>query len=493
VTAATTEEELKFRVRDTFAVPSLGGRGLRQIFDGVRTLDATYWDTPDLRLARRGHTLRYRTSDDGSENKWTLKLGGRRESPLLVRREVDSEGEPVSPPRALTDALVGITGGRELVAVAQLRSHQDRYRIEDELGHRILTMEDDRVQVIDRGRVVGSFREVEIELADPGSGREALDRAIRLLRDAGAGKPDPTSKLERALGPLAQHESAPALDRNSTIEQLVRFTVRQGLDQLLQHDPAVRLALGHEDVHQARVATRRLRANLRALRPLLARRTVDALRSEIAWAGCLLGEVRDLDVLRISFEEALNCEPGLEGGALLATIDVERAAAHRNLVDVMSTARWQSMLSALDTAAVLPPLTQTTAPTTEARGATRRLLRKSWRRLQRRVDAAHTTNAGWHEVRKAAKSTRYVAELLEPILGAKARRLARSTQRIQTKIGKDQDRIVARKWLKDHARDEQIGYIARRLEHRFVAAPDNQPRHWPRMWKLARRAAKPFV
>ena len=70
--SATSEQEMKFRVGDAFAVPFLGGRGLRQVLGGARTLDATYWDTPDFRLARRGHTLRYRASDDDSENKWTL-------------------------------------------------------------------------------------------------------------------------------------------------------------------------------------------------------------------------------------------------------------------------------------------------------------------------------------------------------------------------------------------------------------------------------------
>ena len=46
-----------------------------------------------------------------------------------------------------------------------------------------------------------------------------------------------------------------------------------------------------------RVATRRLRAYLRAARPMLAPDWVTNVRTELAWLGSRLGPVRDLDVL----------------------------------------------------------------------------------------------------------------------------------------------------------------------------------------------------
>ena len=62
--AVSSEQEVKFRVSDGFTVPHLGGKGLRHVAAGSRTLDAVYWDTTDMRLARRGHTIRHRVSDD---------------------------------------------------------------------------------------------------------------------------------------------------------------------------------------------------------------------------------------------------------------------------------------------------------------------------------------------------------------------------------------------------------------------------------------------
>jgi CHAD domain-containing protein len=280
------------------------------------------------------------------------------------------------------------------------------------------------------------------------------------------------------------------LRRDATVEDLVRFSVRDGLDRLLLHDPGVRLDLGVEDIHQARIATRRLRANLRTLRPLLHRRTVDDLRAEIRWAGQSLGAVRDLDVLRASFARSLERSPSPGGADVIAAIEAERAAAHRCLVDAMRSLRWQSMLRMLDAAAVLPPLRTTVAPTDDARDRVPRLLRKSWRRLEGRVADASATPTGWHEVRKAAKSTRYAVEMVEPLLAGAAQRLARDTERMQTELGRRQDDVVARAWLHDHGRAGTLRPAAQRLACQYRDPDSNRPPHWKKLWKRARRSAR---
>ena len=66
VSADGVERELKFHVAEGFVVPYLGGDGRTHAPGRRITLDATYWDTPDLRLTRRGHSLRHRASADGS-------------------------------------------------------------------------------------------------------------------------------------------------------------------------------------------------------------------------------------------------------------------------------------------------------------------------------------------------------------------------------------------------------------------------------------------
>ncbi|MGH9000777.1 MAG: hypothetical protein ACRDY7_15465, partial [Acidimicrobiia bacterium] len=67
------EREVKLAAWGGFQLPPLG-----DVLDGVtarpaadRVLDAVYHDTPDLRLARSGVSLRHRAGDDPP---WTVKL-----------------------------------------------------------------------------------------------------------------------------------------------------------------------------------------------------------------------------------------------------------------------------------------------------------------------------------------------------------------------------------------------------------------------------------
>src|SRR5207248_914878 len=81
-----------------------------------------------------------------------------------------------------------------------------------------------------------------------------------------AGEPDTTPKVVRALGPRAL-EPLPGqvsrVDADSTMGEVVRAAVGNALARIVGHDPGVRLGDDPEDVHQARVGTRRLRSDLR--------------------------------------------------------------------------------------------------------------------------------------------------------------------------------------------------------------------------------------
>ncbi len=68
------EEERKYEVSGGFVLPDLSPcvpDGGRLIVRPAQKLKATYYDTPDLRLARSGASLRYRRGDD---EPWTVKL-----------------------------------------------------------------------------------------------------------------------------------------------------------------------------------------------------------------------------------------------------------------------------------------------------------------------------------------------------------------------------------------------------------------------------------
>ena len=171
-------------------------------------------------------------------------------------------------------------------------------------------MVDDEVSVLQDRRLRARFREVEVELRN-GADERLADEVVERLRAAGAGDPDPTSKLTRALGPRAT--APPEIDPDaggSGMVDLVRRALARSVVRLLTHDPGVRLGEDPEAVHQARVATRRLRSDLRTFADVLDTAWSDPLRDELRTIGHALGDVRDLDVLLGHLEEAHRPAPG---------------------------------------------------------------------------------------------------------------------------------------------------------------------------------------
>jgi CHAD domain-containing protein len=71
------------------------------------------------------------------------------------------------------------------------------------------------------------------------------------------------------------------------------------------HARGARVGRDPEDLHEMRVAVRRLRAILRAGRALFERKWTEDLRGELRWLGRALGRVRDLDVLLASLRARL--------------------------------------------------------------------------------------------------------------------------------------------------------------------------------------------
>ena len=121
---ADTKREIERKYEsDDSGLPDLTGvAGVASVVDkGVAHLDATYYDTPDERLASASITLRRRTG--GSDAGWHLKF------PVAqgVRDEIQA---PLSDD--LPDELAGLVRSRvrhgELAPVVRLRSDRDDRR-----------------------------------------------------------------------------------------------------------------------------------------------------------------------------------------------------------------------------------------------------------------------------------------------------------------------------------------------------------------------------
>ena len=197
-------------------------------------------------------------------------------------------GRRPTPPAELLALLAAISAVRALLPIARLRTRREGIRADGaEIVH-------DTVAVLDHQRVTRSFEELEVELLD--GDEKTLRRLEKALRRAGAADGESRPKVFQALDLDFQAEPVESAADGSSAG-ILRARLREQAEQLLAHDPGTRLGTDPEELHQLRVATRRLRAFLRAGRDLLDPEASEPLRAELRWLGSALGPVRDLDVL----------------------------------------------------------------------------------------------------------------------------------------------------------------------------------------------------
>jgi CHAD domain-containing protein len=469
------ERELKLAAPDGFELPELPGEPLEP-----RVFTSSYYDTEDRRLLRAGCTLRRRLENGG--NTWQLKI------PRGEHRvELETPGGPADPPAELTDLLVALLRGRRLVKVATLRTRRGGVRVHDDEAHDIADVVVDSVAVLEGRRVTASFAEIEVELRNGDS--SALERIEGVLRRAGAGPHDGRPKVQRTIR-LDEITTPPA---SAPLAEHIRARIGSQVAAMLTHDPGVRLGTDPEDLHDLRVAVRRLRALLRGARNVVEDGDVERARAELDWLGGALGPARDLDVLleRIRIEEAtLDAEDRAALEPLRAGLVSAREGAQTELVETLRSERYLALLDELERLASALPVAPdvTTSAGALAAGEFRRL-RKAARRLLDE-ESAETV----HAVRIKAKRARYAAELTESSGGRRVRRFVARAKRLQDVIGEHQDAVVAEERLRQLARGRGgrsalvAGRLVERQRHRRETSLAAFPRAWRKLERASRRA-----
>src|SRR6266508_3298668 len=346
------EREAKLAVDDGFLAPDLttSADGLVERSTREAVHVDSYYDTPDVRLIRAGITVRSREEDNRTI--WTVKLpmpdadvaGG------LTRLEVNVEAPAGRVPGDAARLVVARVRTGSLRLVARFRTLR-RTTTLGQADRAVVLVDDDEVTVqegIGKGQ---RFRELEVELT-PEAPEELLSAVVDTLAGAGARAAEPRPKLAHVLGQAAAE--SPDLDPvelgdDPTLGELVGAALTEHVRRIVDHDPVIRLDLDPEGVHQMRVATRRLRADLRTFRPVLDREWSEPLRNELRWLGRSLGAVRDADVMLASLRDRAAGLPDADrDGAkrLLARLQEEREAALGSLQRLLEGRRYRLLLDA---------------------------------------------------------------------------------------------------------------------------------------------------
>lgn len=478
------EEERKYEVDPGFAVPDLSGclpEGGRLVELPAVKLTATYYDTPDLRLARAGVSLRHRVGDT---EPWTVKLPA--DAPG-VRHEISRAGKRRTPPTELVWLVTAYSRGVELAPAATVRTVRTVLEVRDADDALLVELADDAVSVLDGKTVRSTFREVEVEFKT--GDRQLLDRVEAALVAAGATAGGFTPKHVRALGAAAAGPAdLPPVDdlpAEPTAADVVTRAVRDDITRILTHEALVRLhaPVGDDDtaVHQMRVGCRRLRSDLRTFRALVDADWAGALREELKWIAGVLGGARDAEVLRERLRRTAATDPLAPlPEAAVGRIDAALAARHEAaLAEVdaaMRSDRYVALVEMLVQAAREPRLTRAAAP--PATQVLPRLVARPWRRLAyggSGVDGAadltlDAPDERWHAVRINGKKARYAVDAVAPVVGGGAAKLAKALSKVQNLLGEHQDAAVAADtWQQiaaDHPDDHELAVTAGRLVER---------------------------
>ena len=462
----TLEHEVKLAPPAGFVLPDLGGE-----VRPTRVFVSTYHDTDDLALARHGITLRHRL--ERGTGVWQLKLPRG-----AARIELEQPGPPARPPLEFSSLLFAHLRGRNLVPVAKIRTRREAV-VSD--GAEIV---DDSVSVMSGQRVTRRFREIEVELVD--GDESSLQRLAKELRRAGASPShELRPKLYRALD-LAVPAPTAIPPRGTPPGAALGLALEEQVRRLLGHDPGVRLGSDPEDLHQLRVATRRLRAFLRAGRDLLDLSWSEPLRDELRWLGRALGPARDLDVLieRLTVDLAALGDGAKSLGGLLDELDAERAEARVVVVGALSSDRYLGLLARLEH--VSEP--ELSGEDTEVGDIWRAEWGRTRKAMARLGDDSSDTEL--HAGRIRVKRARYAAELGAPDLRKRGSRFVEAAKLLQDVLGEHQDATVAEARIRAWAADGAGGGAATRLVERERERKAAARAAWPSAWKALRKAAK---
>ena len=297
-------------------------------------LTSTYYETPDFALHRKLLTLRVRKQ--GRKFVQTVKAGDLAGPDLLARREWE---DPIASGRPDIDApktgkrLPNSICEQDLRPVFTTSVTRTVIEIEPNPATRIeAAIDEGKIRTAD-GSAEEPISEIELEL-NSGEPAALFDVALRLL-EAAPVRIETRSKAERGyrlLGsvglPQAVHTAPVVLDPTMDVETALQHFGRQCLTRLLRNEP-VMLAGEPEGIYWMRVAVRRLRSGLSALKPMLPLEDRCWASEELKWLTHALGPARNWDAFAASLlgpvRDALSASRELE--YLVKAVEGRRHAA----------------------------------------------------------------------------------------------------------------------------------------------------------------------
>jgi CHAD domain-containing protein len=232
--------------------------------------------------------------------------------------------------------------------------------------------------------------------------------------------------------------------------------LRRHLGVLLARESGTRLGEDIEELHDMRVATRRLRAAIDMFVDVLPVR-IQGVRKELGWLAAALGEVRDLDVQLEHMDNMgewsiawATSEVGEDPLVHLRQLLVDqRVEARRRLLAALDSARYQRLLKGFISLVVQGPPRRFAAAGVRAVIAVPDLVAQRHRNVLKGAKRARKSEVAedFHRLRIRCKRLRYSLEFSAGLYGGSTDRFVRRMARLQDALGLMQDAEVATEQL----------------------------------------------
>jgi CHAD domain-containing protein len=473
-------------------------RSTLKIFD-------TYFDTDDWRIHRAGFALRIRSEDGKSEA--TLKSLRSNSTEMADRRELSetlesTESESIARSTGPVGTRVhAVSGAHPLQPLFEVHTSRQLYAVhaaddEKPLGEIAL---DETVISHPDGQPQTSLQRVEVEaLTDA---HEPLQTLVNALRSGCSLESASDSKFSQGLksaglAPAPPVELAPtAVDASMRTDEVALANLRRYLSAWDLHEPGARMGDDPEELHDLRVAGRRLDAILRQFGTYLPASLV-GIRPTLKKVLRALGDVRDLDVALLELEafsrelseaEQTSLEP------LKQHLRSERARARTRMLSLLDSSAAQKDLGELRLELAQPPNTAE-VPGAPALQVVPQLIRTRYKKVRKGANGLTPGSPmeSYHAVRGSVKKLRYVLESVAVIFGKPANGMIRSLRRWQEKLGMQQDADVAGRRLQALAAKSRKGlppetlFLMGRLAAHYADCASKARKRHPRAYRKVR-------
>lgn len=276
--------------------------------------------------------------------------------------------------------------------------------------------------------------------------------------------------------PAIKPMKRPGIEADDPLPEAARKTLRFHFAEMLRHEQGTRLGDDIEELHDMRVATRRMRVAFDVFGEVFDRKTNKRLLKALKAVGRTLGRVRDLDVFIDKGGAYLASLPaerqsGLE--PLFHAWEAEREEARQRMVEFLDGSRYQQFLMSFAEFVTTPGMG---VPEGAAGAIAPVLVRHAapiliYQRLADvRVYESILENASidqFHALRIEFKRLRYTLEYLEEILSDGAQEVIKEVKGVQDHLGDLNDADVAcgilSEFLKEWEAEQQALPVSERL------------------------------